>query len=794
MNIEQLYLNATGFEPYDFQRRVAEAGLPELLQIPTGCGKTEAVGLGWLYRRRFHADAAVRFETPRWLIIALPMRTLVEQTVDRFEEWLERLGLNDEVGLHTVQGGIGWSDRDWRLTPDRDAVFVGTIDMLLSRALNRGYGDGRWYWPMSFGGFNNGAHWVFDEIQLMDVATPNTRQLQSFRESLGTALPTSSTWMSATVDDRLMCTVDRPIIGLTITLNNRDRNEQLAQRLNGTRTVKELELPAKKSEQVIAEELIAHHQPDTLTLAVFNTVDRAVSVWRQLRKLKTPADVVLLHSRYRPEDRRRHTETALSPPGNKGKIVVSTQVLEAGIDLSASVLFTEAAPWPCIVQRAGRCNREGVLSDAKLVWASPLKPSPYEKADIDASKEDLQLLERQELTVEGLLNRDVRTSSRITPVLRRKDLIELFDTSPDLSGNDLDVARFIRDSDNRVIQVAWREVKDGQPVGDSPHSAELCGVPIAEFRRRLKNHRAWYLDHLCRDRDRPWVRCKPEDLRDGLVVVLDASNGGYDPEIGWNRNSRQPVEVVTVEMSQSLAVEHKLDEDVAVGDDPASLSNSWYPLAAHLIDVEHECQKLLQSFKADGISAEMRQAVILAGRYHDIGKASHVWQEAALDTADEQDRMRLAESGPYAKTDNCKRLRLKRCFFRHELASALALMNEGQVVLKNLRERDLAVYLIASHHGRVRLSIRRLPEEYNTDNSETTVLGIVPEDELPKVIVNGSTVPHSHLTIPEGKDRYERRMLALRDRADLGPFRLAFLELIVRSADWQASRYPGRMT
>lgn len=65
--------------PYEYQRHIAEEGLPELLRAPTGAGKTLAVVLGWLYRRRYHPDPAVRAATPRWLVVVLPMRVLVEQ-------------------------------------------------------------------------------------------------------------------------------------------------------------------------------------------------------------------------------------------------------------------------------------------------------------------------------------------------------------------------------------------------------------------------------------------------------------------------------------------------------------------------------------------------------------------------------------------------------------------------------------------------------------------------------------------------------------------------------------------
>ena len=161
----------------------------------------------------------------------------------------------------------------------------------------------------------------------------------------------------------------------------------------------------------------------------------------------------------------------------------------------------------------------------------------------------------------------------------------------------------------------------------------LCGVPIAELGQWLrKGNSAWFLDHLARDRNQPWARCTAADLRDGIELVLDASKGGYESEIGWNPRSVEPVAVVTPPELPLVSAGSSPDEDVAVADEPASLADAWYPLAAHLIDVERECTTLLEAFGAVGLSAEMQRAAIVAGRLHDIGKASDVWQQAALAT------------------------------------------------------------------------------------------------------------------------------------------------------------------
>ena len=52
------------------------------------------------------------------------------------------LGLADQVALHVVMGGAGESQRQWRLDMHKPAIVVGTVDSLVSKALNRGYGSG----------------------------------------------------------------------------------------------------------------------------------------------------------------------------------------------------------------------------------------------------------------------------------------------------------------------------------------------------------------------------------------------------------------------------------------------------------------------------------------------------------------------------------------------------------------------------------------------------------------------------------------------------------------------------
>jgi CRISPR-associated endonuclease/helicase Cas3 len=227
MEFTQFFKQATTHDPYPYQKALATADpMPEVLDIPTGLGKTAGAILAWLWRRRF-AGEEIQAQTPRRLVYCLPMRVLVEQTHACAVSWLDNLGrlggrkgdLPDrpyepwfgdddpaKIRVHMLMGGD--VDRDWDMYPQRDAILIGTQDMLLSRALNRGYAMSRFRWPVQFGLLNNDCLWVMDEVQLMGNGLAATAQLQAFRRQFGTIAGARSLWMSATMRPEWLATVD----------------------------------------------------------------------------------------------------------------------------------------------------------------------------------------------------------------------------------------------------------------------------------------------------------------------------------------------------------------------------------------------------------------------------------------------------------------------------------------------------------------------------------------------------------------------------------------------------------
>ena len=67
----------------------------------------------------------------RRLVYRLPMRTLVEQTTQNVERWLKNIS-QQQIGVHVRMGGE--EKTEWDLYPEREAILIGTQDMLRARA------------------------------------------------------------------------------------------------------------------------------------------------------------------------------------------------------------------------------------------------------------------------------------------------------------------------------------------------------------------------------------------------------------------------------------------------------------------------------------------------------------------------------------------------------------------------------------------------------------------------------------------------------------------------------------
>ena len=120
-----------------------------------------------------------------------------------------------------------------------------------------------------------------------------------------------------------------------------------------------------------------------------------------------------------------------------------------------------------------------------------------------------------------------------------------------------------------------------------------------------------------------------------------------------------------------------------------------------------------------------------AALWHDVGKAHDEFQKLLgfvhFNRAMPKRSMQISEN-PY----NPKALPKERRSFRHELASSLAWLSAGPA---DASERDLIAHISAAHHGKVRLSIRALPDEKgNPANPDLLYArGIWHEDKLPAV-------------------------------------------------------------
>jgi len=123
-----------------------------------------------------------------------------------------------------------------------------------------------------------------------------------------------------------------------------------------------VKLTVQKKEQTLeefAEDFCETFSGDNC-LIVMNTKKSAISLYKQIRDQKTDYQTFCLTTFLVPHDRgQKINQIKKDLKAGKKIIVVSTQLIEAGVDLSFKFVYRDFGPLDSMVQVAGRCNRNG---------------------------------------------------------------------------------------------------------------------------------------------------------------------------------------------------------------------------------------------------------------------------------------------------------------------------------------------------------------------------------------------------------------------------------------------------
>lgn len=263
------------------------------------------------------------------------------------------------------------------------------------------------------------------------------------------------------------------------------------------------------------------------TIIIRNQIEWAKETAQKLRKCCKIGPVYLLHSELLPHHR-SNIETKVrdvfGKEGCKPAVLVSTQVVEAGIDLTCDVMHTDLCPPSSFIQRVGRCARfEG--KEGTVYWHPVETASPYQGAEAEVDALAGFLASCAELTP-GAEHSIVNLTAD-----RDREAIAAFRLR-----NDREVARSRIERDYGMYGEMIRHIESvnvavgtalersyhfislapGKFYGNGPYS-EVASTPVrVDYDRRLRQR----------------VATTTESIRRADFVLLDPEQIGYRPDYG----------------------------------------------------------------------------------------------------------------------------------------------------------------------------------------------------------------------------------------------------------------------
>jgi CRISPR-associated endonuclease/helicase Cas3 len=542
-----------GTPPFPWQQRLlhhlAEHGVwPEVLDLPTGSGKTAALDIA-VFHLALEASRGPERRAPIRIAFVVDRRLIVDDAFSRAMRLQSALGQPEAaiveqaaLALRTVAGddqppllvrrlrGGAPREDDWARTPVQPTILCSTVDQVGSRLLFRGYGISDRMKPIHAGLLGSDCLILLDEAHLAEPFRQTLaavgRRRQGDRAPWGTAVLTATPGKRTNIPFELQDDDRRhPILSARLAASKPATLIEIAGKQGVPADDRRIETIAEQTKEALR--VLRETIPIPAMGVVVNRVGRARAVFERLKDELTDATVILIIGPARSIDRERQAieqlrliRTGAERTMPKPLIVVATQTIEAGVDIDLDGLVTEIAPLDALRQRFGRLNRAGRAF-------APVATIVAHRDDIGVKADDPVYGDRIAKTWNALLN---ATSGSLNDCVDfgidpfPRELIDAADdivsqkpdapivlpayadlwsqTSP-IPNADPEVALFLHGPDRKPasLQVVWRaDIREADLADRNyileilrlvpPRSAEALEIPLWTARGWLRNQSA----------------------------------------------------------------------------------------------------------------------------------------------------------------------------------------------------------------------------------------------------------------------------------------------------------------
>lgn len=659
IDIEQYFFSSTGYLPYAYQIDVFKtllAGKNVILNIPTGAGKTWASILPFFFAKEKQIDF------PQKMIYSLPLRTLVNSI---HIDVIENEYIKSKFPNITKQTGEFSDDPLFE-----SEVIFSTIDQTLSSFLS---------FPLSLSpsqaninaGALIGSYLVFDEFNLLHADLAMATTIGSLKK-LGTLCRCCI--MTATLSKEFKKALADYLPNYEIiTLGDYPSDKEKIKSLLPIQDKKIIDVV--KHEEAIrpltADYVVKHHKQKTIVIC--NQVERAQQIFYDLRQEKKTnenfynTELVCLHSRFFDEDRKKKEKELKKLFGKNSEanaILIATQVIEAGMDISCDVLHTEISPVDSFLQRAGRCARFENEKGEVFIYGI-LEEKFEEEVIAEEERKKLKSKYRQYLPYSADLCEKTLNELQKYQTLDGEIPKRLIETI--LSEYDKQIINRLYGSEGggfnqKKIIDAWSEcnknnyrntIRDIQSVElvlmtdedenhflQFPYSYQSITMFRYSFQKWFKQLQkqidwgGWVAKELSENNIIDFDMADKKELRFMSVtnpdaipaqIFINAEYFKYDPDLGLNLiHGESKSSPRKINNSKSSSEEHALTKDSFV----AHSVGLWNCYIQEFKPKLHYAFKVLNGFLGLSLKAEDYDELFkLTFAFHDIGKLNKSWQK-----------------------------------------------------------------------------------------------------------------------------------------------------------------------